>query len=124
MEEEPNYPRVEMEEAGLPPVPEGLTARDLRELLEEYQDVFVGKDFKLWNAGLIEHEIHTKGPPICQPYRRQNPEVRRHEQEQLKEILEQEIIHPSSSPWASPVVMVKKKKRWLLAVLYWFPETE
>ena len=26
VEEEPDFPRVEMEEAGLPPVPEGLTA--------------------------------------------------------------------------------------------------
>ena len=37
--EEPNYPRVGMEEVGLPPAPEGLTAtqkKDLRELLEEY----------------------------------------------------------------------------------------
>ena len=73
--------------------------------------MFVGKDFKRENNNLIEHEIHTKGPPI-----RQNPEVRRHEQEQLK-MLEHEIIPPSSSPWASPVVMVTKK-RWHLAVLY------
>ena len=121
VEEDPDYPRVEMEEAVLPPVPEELTAtqmEDLKKLLEEYQDVFIGKDFKLGNTGLIEHEIPIKGPPICQPYRRQNPEVRRHEQEQLKEMLEQEIIRPSSSLWISPVVMVKKKKRWHFAVLY------
>ena len=86
-----------------------MQKEDLREQLEEYQDVFVGKDFKLGNTGFIEHEIHTKGPPIHQPYQRQNPEVRRHEQEQLKEMLELEIMRPSSSPWASPVVMVKKK---------------
>ena len=112
VEEEPDYPRVETEETGLPPVPEELTAaqkEDLRKLLEEYWDVFTGKDFKLENTDLIEHEIHTKGPPIRQPYRRQNPEVRRHEQEQLKEMLEQEIIQPSCSPWASPAIMVKKK---------------
>ena len=101
VEEEPDYPRVEVEEAGLPPVPEELTAaqkEDLRELLEEYQDVFIGEDFKLGNTSLIEHEIHTKGPQIHQLYQRQNPEVRRHEQEQLKEMLEQESIRPSSNP--------------------------
>ena len=75
----------------------------------EYQDMFAGKGFKLGNTPVIEHEIHTRGPPICQPYRRKNPEVRRQEQEQLKEMLEQEIVRPSCSPWASPVIMVKKK---------------
>ena len=78
-------------------------------MLGEFKDVFAGKDFKLGNIDLIEHKIHTKGPPIRQPYRRQNPEVQKHEQEQLKEMLDQEIIRPSSSLWASPLVMVKKK---------------
>ena len=120
VEEEPDYPRVEAEEAGLPPVPEELTASQkkknnnnnnnkIRELLEEFKDIFSGKDFKLGNTNLIGHEIHTKGPPIHHPYRRQNPEVRRHEQDQLKELLEQEIIRPPCSPWASAVVMGKKK---------------
>ena len=75
----------------------------------EYQDVFAGKGLKLGITPVIEHEIHTRGPPICQPYRRQNPEVRRQEQEQLKEMLGQEIVRPSCSPWASLEVMVKKR---------------
>ena len=58
---------------------------------------------------MIEHKIHTRGPPIRQPYRRQNPGVRKQEQEQLKEMLKQEIVRPSCSLWASPVVMIKKK---------------
>ena len=57
--------------------------------------MFAGKGLKLGNIPVIEHEIHTKGPPIRQPYRRQNPEVRRQEQEQLKDMLEQEIVRPS-----------------------------
>ena len=70
---------------------------------------FAGKDFKLGNTDLIENEIHTRGPPNRQPYRRKNPEVRKHEQEQFKEMLDQETIRPSCSAWASPMVMVKKK---------------
>ena len=75
--------------------------------------MFAGKGLKLGNTPVTEHEIHNRGPPIRQPYRRQDPEVRRQEFEQLKEILEQEIVRPSCSPWASPVVMVKKEDRTL-----------
>ena len=97
VEEEPDFSRAEVEAAGLPPIPDELSAKqrkELSELLEEFKDVFARKDFKLGNNDLIEHEIHAKGPPIRQPYRRQNPEVRKHEQEQLKELLDQEIIRP------------------------------
>ena len=111
VEEDPDFPRAEADDMGLPPIPDELSLeqrRELGELLEEFQDVFAGKDFKLGNTDWIEHEIHTKGPLIRQPYRRQNPEVRKHEQEQLKEMLDQEIIRPSCGLWASPVVLEKK----------------
>ena len=113
VEEEPNLSRAETEGAGLPSIPDELSAKqrkELGELLEEFKDVFAGIDFNLGNTDLIEHEILTKGPPIRQPYRRQNPEVQKHEQEQLKEMLDQEIIKASCSLWASPVVMVKKRR--------------
>ena len=87
MEEELDLPRTEMEEAGLPAIPEDLPyekKKDLEALLREFQDVFAGKGLKLGNTPVIEHEIHTRGPPIRQPYWRQNPEVRRQEQEHLK----------------------------------------
>ena len=113
VEEGPDFRHAEAEGVGLLPIPDELSLdqrRKLGELLKEFQDVFAGKDFKLGNTDWIEHEIHSKGPPIRQPYRRQNPEVRKQEQEQLKEMLDQEIIRPSCSPWASPVVMVKKRR--------------
>ena len=44
-----------------------------------------------------------------QPYRRQNPAVRREEMAQVQQMLTSGVIRPSNSPWASPVVMVKKK---------------
>ena len=114
VEEEPDFPRAKAEEAGLPCIPNELSVKqrkELSKLLEEFKDVFAGKDFKFGNTNLIEHEIHTKGLPIRQPYRKQNLEVRKHEQEKLKEMLDQEIIRLSCSPWASHVVMVKKKEK-------------
>ena len=97
---EPNFPQAEAGEAGLPHLPDELSAqqrKELSDLLVKFKDVFTGKDFKLGNTDLIEHEIHTEGPPIRLPYRRQNPEVRKHEEEQLEEMLDQEIIRPSCS---------------------------
>ena len=127
VEEEPDFPAAREEEEGLTEVPEelsGIQRRELQQLLDEFKDVFVGKDFRSCSTGVVEHEIHTHGPSIRQPYRLQNPEVRRHEQKQLKEMLEQGIVRPSSSPWTSPVVMVKKKKRWDSSFLHRLPEAE
>ena len=96
----------------LPQIPDSLSfeqQRDLRQLIEEYQDVFSKEGNPISSTSLVEHEIHTTGPPIRLPFRRQNPIVRDIEQQQVKEMLRDEVIRPSTSPWASPVVMVKKK---------------
>ena len=58
---------------------------------------------------MLEHAIETHGPPFRQPYRRQNPAVRREEMAQVQQMLSSNVIRPSNSPWASPVVMVRKK---------------
>ena len=95
-----------------PDIPDELTAEqkeDLKALLDKYQEVFSERTGKIGRASNIQHEIHTRGAPIRQPFRRQNPYVRQMEQEQVSEMLEQDVIRPSISPWASPVVMVKKK---------------
>ena len=99
-------------EGQLPPVPASLTSEqqeDLHKLLKEYQDVFSKQGDPISSTSMVEHEIHTTGRPIRQPFRRQNPIIREIEQQQVKEMLRDGVIRPSSSPWASPVVMVKKK---------------
>ena len=101
VKEEPDFPAGGAEEEGLPEIPgelSGTQGQELRELLEEFKDVFVGKDFRLGSTGVVEHKIHTRGPPIRQPFRSQNLEVRRQEQEQLKEMLHEGIVRPSFSP--------------------------
>ena len=96
----------------LPPSPPHLTpqqSHDLQALLQEFSDVFSKGDHDLGQTHLLEHEIHTEGPPVRLPQRRQNPAVRKEEAHQIGEMLQHDVIRPSTSPWASPVVMVRKK---------------
>ena len=95
-----------------PPVPEHLSPlqqQQLNDLFKEFSDVFSQGEDDLGCTPLLEHTIETHGPPLCQPYRRQNPAVRREEMAQVQQMLASDVIRPSNNPWASPVVMVKKK---------------
>ena len=69
VEEEPDLPRTEMEEAGLPAIPEDLSyeKKGLEALLREFQDVFTGKRLKLGNTPVIKHEIHSSTMSEAEP---------------------------------------------------------
>ena len=95
-----------------PPLPECLSPlqqQQLNELFREYQDVFSQGEDDLGNTPLVEHAIETHGPPLRQPYLQQISAVRREEMTQVQQMLSSNVIRPSNSPWASPVVMVRKK---------------
>ena len=95
-----------------PPVPEHLSPlqqQQLNGLFKEFSDVFSQGEDDLGCTPLLEHTIETHWPPLRQPYRRQNPAVRREEMAQVQQMLASDVIRPSNSPWASSVVMVKKK---------------
>ena len=84
--------------------------RQLRELVGDYSDVFALDDTELGHTDLVQHVIDTGDhPPIKQqPYR--VPVVHRDKITQMiAEMRKQDVIRPSASPWASPVVLVPKK---------------
>ena len=59
---------------------------------------------------LIEHEIKLKdSDPVSIPARRLPYSQRKEIDQQVQELLEKNIIEPSRSPYASPVIPVKKK---------------
>jgi len=58
----------------------------------------------------VEHTIRVKtDTPIKQRYRPRNPAMQRIINEEVREMLRDGIIEPSTSPWSSSVVVVRKK---------------
>ena len=59
-----------------PSLPERLSPlqqQQLNALFQEFSDVFSQGEDDLGNTPLLEHTVETHGPPLRQPYRRQNP---------------------------------------------------
>lgn len=76
----------------------------------KFADVFALEDTELGCTDILQHPIDSGGhPPIRQqPYR--TPVVRRQKVNEMVNAMQgQGIVHPCSSPWASPVVLVPKK---------------
>ena len=72
--------------------------------------MFAGNSGDLGKTDEIQHTIDTRNaPPVRQPARcvpvAQQEEVRK----LLHEMQEKNVIQPSRSPWAAPVILVKKK---------------
>jgi hypothetical protein len=83
---------------------------EVKKLLLEYQDIFLAPGGELGRTTLVQHTIDTGDhPPIKQPPRRTAWVHRETMETEIKNMLESGVIEPSNSPWASPVVLVKKK---------------
>jgi transposase InsO family protein len=83
---------------------------ELRQLLMKYQAVFSLHEWDLGHTDVIRHEIDTADEkPVKQPLRRQPMSVLPLIDDQLEQMLRLDIIEPTASPWASNVVIVKKK---------------
>ena len=83
---------------------------DLKAIMLEASDVFALDNSELGCTSLVKHTIDTgDNPPIKQqPYR--TPMIYRERMaEMIEDMQAQGIVQPSSSPWASPMVLVPKK---------------
>ena len=82
----------------------------LANLLDEFSDIFSSGPADLGRADIVKHQIDTGShAPIKQAPRRvpmhQQETVRKH----LEEMLQHGVVQPFTSPWAAPIVLVKKK---------------
>ena len=84
--------------------------KQIEDLLQENVDVFALPGQPSGRTNWVQHEIHVETQtPIKQAVRRPPIHLREAADEEVRKMLKDEIIEPSDSPWASPVVLVKKK---------------
>ena len=95
------------------PLPDELTESQRKQflsLLSHYSDVIARDPDDLGRTRVLQHCIDTKdASPIRQQARRVPLPRRETVQQLLKEMLDKGVISPSKSPWASPIVLVRKK---------------
>lgn len=103
----------QVEEGNKPSLPPNLDTNQqnqLEELINRNSDLFVSTNEAIGIVPFIKHHIDTgETQPIrARPYRVSVSEQKKI-QDLVDEMLQADIIRPSKSPWASPVVLVKKK---------------
>lgn len=84
--------------------------RDIRELLQRNMSVFSEGEGDLGRTHLTLHQIDTgDAKPVKLPPRRVPLHLQHEVADHVKQMLANNIIQPSHSPWAAPVVLVRKR---------------
>ena len=90
---------------------DGQRAR-LQALLNRYAHGFTKDGDDLGYTDAVKHRVHTTDDaPVAQPYRSVPPNQLQEVKEHIKGLLARKVIVESYSPYAVPVVLVRKK-RW------------
>lgn len=83
---------------------------EVRGLLQRYSSVFAAHDADLGCTQILSHDIPLMDDtPIRQRYRRIPPSEYEEVKAHINQLLEAQVIRESTSPYASPIVLVKKK---------------
>lgn len=82
----------------------------VRTLLKRYQSIFAVNESDLGCTNLISHDIPlVDDTPVRQRHRRIPPSEYETVRAHINQLLESQVIRESCSPYASPIVLVKKK---------------
>ena len=82
----------------------------IEKLIHSYEDVFASNPKKPRRLKSMQHEIETgEAKPVYVKPRRIPEAWKQEVNQQVKEMIENDIISPSSSPWNSPILLTRKK---------------
>nr|XP_027228496.1 uncharacterized protein LOC113820359 [Penaeus vannamei] len=82
----------------------------LTDILRSFPRLYTGNKHTVGTVPGIEHRIHTDANvPVCVRQWRLPQSTKEIIKQECKTMLQQGVIEPSTSPWSSPVVLVKKK---------------
>ena len=89
---------------------DGDRKQKLKDLVQEYNDVFSAEKQDIGQYQGVQHHIQLipDAVPVRQPLRRLPIAYQEPVKQQLRQMLNNGIIEKSTSPWASPLVIVKK----------------
>jgi transposase InsO family protein/predicted aspartyl protease len=83
---------------------------EVKRLLQKHQAVFAKNKNDLGRTNIVQHRINTgNSAPIRQQPRRVPLAKKDEAAEEIQRMLETGVIEPSKSPWAAPIVLVRKK---------------
>lgn len=97
-----------------------LEKSQLKGLLLKYLDIFSKSPTDFGQTDIVRHKINTNAAsPVRKRAYRTSPQMQEVIESQVNEMLDKGLIEPSHSPWAAPVVMVRKKDgSWRFCVDY------
>ena len=82
----------------------------LRKLLIDKKKLFASDPKNPGTTTVIQHRVYTGDhPPISRPPYRNSNKENEVIQKEVEEMLDNDVIRQSNSPWSAPVVLVKKK---------------
>jgi hypothetical protein len=78
-------------------------------LINKYKNSFSLSEYDLGRVQRIKHKIRVESKPIKQNPYKCPMKLRPVLENKVQELLNNNLIEPSTSPWSSPIILVKKK---------------
>ncbi|GFV80237.1 retrovirus-related Pol polyprotein from transposon 412 [Trichonephila clavipes] len=78
-------------------------------LIKEFHSLFSRTSDDFGRTRLTQHPIDTREHPPIKQQPRRLPFAKQEGQKLIKDMQDNDVIEPSSSPWASPIILVKEK---------------